>query len=141
MNAMVDYVPMDRRHALANGHALPDRAIGAALFTDISGFTPTTEALARMLGPQRGAEELLALLNDIYQALMAEVDRFGGSVISFADDALSVWFDSAIASNLAQAGLCALACAFSMQAAMAPFGAVTIAGGPELVVNHNDYDG
>ena len=34
----------------------------AALFADISGFTPLTEALVAELGPQRGAEELTAAL-------------------------------------------------------------------------------
>ena len=33
---------------------MPDRVRGAALFADISGFTPLTEALAKELGPQRG---------------------------------------------------------------------------------------
>jgi len=46
---------MDRRQALAGQMLLPERLTGAALFADISGFTPLTEALARDLGPQRGA--------------------------------------------------------------------------------------
>ena len=36
------YIPMDRRLALARGEPLPDRTHGAALFADISGFTPLT---------------------------------------------------------------------------------------------------
>ena len=44
----------------------PPRRAGAALFADISGFTPLTEALARELGPQRGAEELTRQLDLIY---------------------------------------------------------------------------
>ena len=52
------YIPTDRRQALARGETLPDRTTGAALFADISGFTPLTEALAKELGPRRGAEEL-----------------------------------------------------------------------------------
>ena len=40
------YLPMDRRHALADGRALPEHTHGAALFADISGFTPLT------LGPR-----------------------------------------------------------------------------------------
>ena len=54
------YSPIDRRHALARGQTLPERAEGAALFADISGFTPLTEALALELGPKRGAEELFS---------------------------------------------------------------------------------
>ena len=52
------YIPGDRRRALARGEDLPRRAHGSAVFVDISGFTPLTEALARELGGRRGAEEL-----------------------------------------------------------------------------------
>ena len=45
------YIARDRRRALASGVELPDRVFGAALFADISGFTPLTEALAGELGP------------------------------------------------------------------------------------------
>ncbi len=38
------YLPIDRRRALARGATLPDRTRGAALFADISGFTPLTVA-------------------------------------------------------------------------------------------------
>lgn len=41
------YLPMDRRWALALGAELPARTAGAALFADVSGFTPLTEALVR----------------------------------------------------------------------------------------------
>ena len=51
------YLPMDRRQALAQGVNIPDRVQGAALFADISGFTPLTELLVREFGSQRGAEE------------------------------------------------------------------------------------
>jgi len=86
------YLPADRRQALVRGTALPDRAAGAALFADISGFTPLTEALARALGPHAGAEVLTRQLNRVYDALIAEVDSAGGSVIGFAGDAITCWF-------------------------------------------------
>ena len=63
------YISRDRRRALAEGSELPDRVRGAALFADISGFTPLTEALAAELGPQRGAEELTASLNRVFHAV------------------------------------------------------------------------
>ena len=53
------YIPGDRRRALAAGVEMPDRVEGAALFADISGFTPLTEALAKELGAaarRRGAD-------------------------------------------------------------------------------------
>ena len=50
------YLPQDRLRALSRGESLPDRATGAALFADISGFTPLTAALSKELGRKRGAE-------------------------------------------------------------------------------------
>ncbi|MCJ7709206.1 MAG: hypothetical protein MUQ32_00085, partial [Chloroflexi bacterium] len=52
------YIPRDRRRALSQSLELQDRVAGSALFADISGFTPLTEALRDELGPQRGSEEL-----------------------------------------------------------------------------------
>src|SRR5262245_12272088 len=72
------YLPHDRRQALARGESLADRTHGVALFADISGFTPLTEALASQLGPRRGAEALTFHLDRVYAALIAEVERFGG---------------------------------------------------------------
>jgi adenylate cyclase len=89
MEAAVNYIPMDRRQALATGATRPERDQGAALFADISGFTSLTEALARELGSQRGAEELTVHLNRVYDALIAELHRFGGSVIGFSSDAIT----------------------------------------------------
>ena len=37
------YIARDRRRALAHRHDMPDRVRGAALFADISGFTPLTK--------------------------------------------------------------------------------------------------
>src|SRR5262245_19829479 len=88
------YIPQDRLRALVYGHALPTHARGAAMFADVSGFTPLAEELVQQLGPQRGAEELTALLNRVYGALIAQVERFGGSVIGFSGDAVTCWFDN-----------------------------------------------
>jgi hypothetical protein len=87
------YIPDDRRRALAAGVEIPDRVRGAALFADISGFTPLTEALGKELGPQRGAEELTAQLNRVFHALVEELHRFGGHVIYFSGDAITCWMD------------------------------------------------
>ena len=50
------YIARDRRRALAARESMPDRVTGAALFADISGFTPLTEASrpssARSAGPR-----------------------------------------------------------------------------------------
>jgi adenylate cyclase len=105
--------------ALARGASLPERVHGAALFADISGFTPLTEALAREFGPQRGAEELTRLLNQVFDALITELHRYGGSVIGFAGDAITCWLDG-------DTGLRATACALAMQRAMEQFASITI---------------
>ena len=91
------------------GRTLPDRAQGAALFADISGFTQLTEALVRELGPQRGAEELTRYLDLVYDAVIDELHRYGGSVIAFAGDAITCWLDG-------DDGRRAVACALAMQA-------------------------
>lgn len=88
------YLPMDVRQALANGMELPRQTEGAALFADISGFTTLAEALTRSLGRRRGAEELPIMLNRVYDAVITEVDRYGGSVVGFAGDSITCWFDS-----------------------------------------------
>lgn len=114
------YLPIDRRFALASNTTLPDTTSGAALFADISGFTPMTEALVRHLGPRRGAEELTLLLNRVYDALIADVHRYRGSVISFAGDAITCWLDQ-------DNGLRATACGLAMQHTMQQFASFTIA--------------
>ena len=119
------YIARDRRVALAAGVELPDRVFGAALFADISGFTPLTEALAAELGPERGAEELTANLNRIFHAIIAELDRFGGDVIYFSGDAITCWLDG-------DEGIRALTAAFGMQAAMARVGEVVTPGGTRV---------
>ncbi|MEK7784998.1 MAG: adenylate/guanylate cyclase domain-containing protein, partial [Chloroflexota bacterium] len=122
------YIPMDRRQALAQGAPLPDRAQGAALFADVSGFTALTEALVNDLGPQRGAEELSRHLNLVYDGLIAELHRYGGSAVSFTGDAITCWFDSA-GTTLRLATQRATACALAMQKTMGAFAAITISSG------------
>ena len=127
METPIAYIPTDRLHALADGVTLSDRTHGAALFADISGFTPLTEALARELGPQRGAEELTRHLNLVYDALIGELQRYGGSVISFSGDAITCWFEGDV-------GLLATACALSMQQTMRRFTSVPLPSGQSLAL-------
>src|SRR5690606_8868263 len=87
------FLPADRLDALTHQRTIPDRAVGTVLFADVSGFTPLTAAFARGLGPQRGAEEMTVQLNRVCGALIAEVHRYRGSVISFSGDAITCWFD------------------------------------------------
>jgi len=135
MQNLAAYIPMDRRQALARGETLPDRCTGAALFADISGFTPLARAFARELGPQRGAEALLDAINPAYAALIAPLHRYGGSVISFAGDAITCWFDNHDHQDLTsflKPVRSATACALAMQAAMTQFATVATPNGTTL---------
>lgn len=86
-------IPRDRRLALARGQELPDRTSGAVLFADISHFTTLSESLVEALGSQRGAEELSRRVNAVLENVIREVHRYGGSVIGFAGDGLTCWFN------------------------------------------------
>ncbi len=131
LESVLTYIPTDRRHGLARGTRLPDRVFGTALFADISGFTPLTEALTITYGARRGAEELTRQLNHVYDALIEEVDRFSGSIINFSGDAITCWFngDPLAPEDSAQR---ALTCAFALQTAMENFREVLLPNG-ELV--------
>lgn len=121
------YIPIDRRIAWERGQDLPDRALGAALFADISGFTPLTDALVRSLGQQRGAEELPRQLNRVYDAIVSDIDLFGGSVIGFSGDAITCWFDG-------DTGLRAAASALTIQRTMQQFVAISIPDGTTVAL-------
>lgn len=99
------YIAADRRRALAAGTELPDRVTGAALFADISGFTPLTEALAAELGPRRGADELSVILGSVFDGLLERLLRHGGEVIYFSGDAVTCWLDGDDGLRAAQCGL------------------------------------
>ena len=119
------HIPGDRRDALATGIPMPDRVRGAALLADISGFTPLTEVLARELGPQRGAEEMTGHLNRVFNAVIADLDRFGGHVIYFAGDAITGWIDG-------DDGARATACGLAMQQTMDQVREVVTPGGARV---------
>jgi class 3 adenylate cyclase/tetratricopeptide (TPR) repeat protein len=121
------YIPGDRRRALARGEDLPLLAQGSAMFVDISGFTPLTEALARELGARRGAEELSATLDRIFAALLEPLHIWQGSVVYFSGDAVTAWIDG-------DDGLRATACALAMQGVMARVGVVSTPGGDSVTL-------
>ena len=123
METLSAYIPTDRRQAIARGESLPDRSYGAALMADVSGFTPLTEALARELGSQRGAEEITRYLNEVYDALIAEIDQYHGSVIDFSGDAITCWFDG-------DDGWRATTCAVQLQRTMGRFSHISLPSGP-----------
>jgi class 3 adenylate cyclase len=111
LDALAAYVPEDRCQAIARGETTPEQMQGAALFADISGFTPLSEMLVHHYGAQRGAEELTSILDRVYNTLIQQLHQYQGSVIGFSGDAITCWLDK-------DNGRRAIAAALGMQSAM-----------------------
>ena len=118
------YIPMDRRIAISHGETLSEVAYGACLVVDVSGFTRLSEALSAKLGANRGAEELIRNLNVVFGALIEQVHRFRGSVVSFSGDAMTCWFEG-------DNGRRAVASALAMQNTMTELANVATPGGTD----------
>jgi class 3 adenylate cyclase len=88
------------------------------IFADISGFTPLAEALAS--SGLRGAEELNAILNQVFESLITTIESHGGQVVSFSGDALSlIW--PCEPENMRQTVWRVLQAAFAMQSTISGF--------------------
>ena len=61
----------------------------AVLFSDASGFTALTERLAKHSG---GAERLCHILNGFFAIMIDTIREYGGDIIKFAGDAVSIVF-------------------------------------------------
>lgn len=112
MESLAAYIPMDRRQAMVKGEDLPDRTEGAALFADISGYTPLVATLVEKYSPKIGADKGTQVINHVFEQLITWVHNYRGSVIGFGGDSLTCWFDG-------DHGLRATACALAMQDVMA----------------------
>ncbi|XP_003414943.1 adenylate cyclase type 10 [Loxodonta africana] len=65
---------------------------GVLMFVDISGFTAMTEKFSRAMYMDRGAEQLVEILNHYISAIVEKVLIFGGDILKFAGDALlALW--------------------------------------------------
>lgn len=64
----------------------------AAMFCDISGFTPLSETLGRQ--GKAGTEELTIQLNQYFETLMGVVEDWGGDTVKFGGDAITVLFEA-----------------------------------------------
>jgi adenylate cyclase len=124
---LLAYLPPDRAESIFGDVPLPPTQAGAVLFSDISGFTPLTEAVIARYGARRGGEQFTDRLNAVYDALITEVERFGGSIVGFAGDALFVWFAG-------DDGACAVTTALNMQRAMAQFARVVLPDGETVAL-------
>jgi len=67
------------------------RVDGALCFVDISGFTVLTEKLAQR--GRIGAEELTAVLNNVFGSMLRIAYQRGGSLVRFAGDALLLLYE------------------------------------------------
>ena len=123
MHRLQTYLPQDRLRALADSRTVPDPTYGSAIFADISGFTALTEKLTQMLGPRKGVDRLSQQLNAVYNALIDQVEQYGGSIISFAGDSIIGWFDDA---DFSSTTLQAATCASGIQSVMASFTDLTL---------------
>jgi class 3 adenylate cyclase/tetratricopeptide (TPR) repeat protein len=116
------YIAGDRRRALVEGRRMHTHVTGAAVFADISGFTPLTEALVNELGPQRGPEELVGHIDRLFTGVIDDLHAYGGEVLYFSGDAITGWIDGDDGSQAA-------ACALHMQRTFAEIGTITTTGG------------
>ncbi|XP_054977953.1 adenylate cyclase type 10 [Sorex araneus] len=65
---------------------------GVLMFVDISGFTAMTERFSTAMYMDRGAEQLVEILNHYISAMVEKVLLFGGDILKFAGDALlALW--------------------------------------------------
>jgi class 3 adenylate cyclase len=125
MKSLDVYIPMDRRQALAKGKTLPERTVGAALSTRISGFTPLAQALDQELDIQRGAEVLVGHLDRVGNVLITEVHRYRGSVVGFSGEVITCWFDG-------DDGQRATTCALALQQTMTQFKTISTPAGTTI---------
>lgn len=129
LETLLSYVPSivlaDARRAAEQPAGL-DRhdTHGAALFADISGFTPLTERLA--VRGSAGAEELAELLNSYFRQLIDVIATCGGDVVRLAGDAvLALWPSpkEKLADAVRQATHCALDIQRTLKAPTGPLNA------------------
>ena len=63
---------------------------GTVIFADISGFTAMSEKLSRL--GKEGAEEITAIVNRFFAALLEVSSQYGGDLLKFGGDALLIFF-------------------------------------------------
>jgi class 3 adenylate cyclase/tetratricopeptide (TPR) repeat protein len=121
LTGLVSYLPPSiarRQMAVPTiGHVSGRFWAGTALFADLSGFTALSSTLSTL--GKHGSEEISAIINTLFDALLAEVDQRAGNLLKFGGDALTAFFP---ADDLGESHA-ALACdaALAMQRAMARF--------------------
>ncbi len=74
------------------------------------------------LGPRRGAEELAASLNRIFEAVIDDLYAYDGEVLYFSGDAITCWIEG-------DDGTRAAACGLQMQKTISEIGVISTPGG------------
>ena len=87
---------------------VPFRKELALLFCDVSGFTPLSETLSRH--GKEGTEVLTEVLNDYFDSMITVIESWGGDVVKFGGDAVTVIFEPLEGETLAGAFRRAAAC-------------------------------
>ena len=77
-------------HALAAAGSEAGSFEGAAMFADLSGFTPLCDAL--MADGDEGAEHLAVTLASVFDPLLQAIAAHGGDVLAFAGDSVTAGF-------------------------------------------------
>lgn len=108
------------------------RFAAVALFADVSGFTPISEALGKT--GRGGTEELTTILNSYFEPMIALIHSYGGIIGKFGGDAMTVLFPYTRRTQQATVRR-AIQCAVEMQANMDRYRALpTSAGGFTLAM-------
>ena len=101
---------------------------GTFLFVDVSGFTPLSERLKAF---PNGAERITAIINGLFNELVAILHAHGGTLLKFGGDALLGLFGeqpAGPAEASAAGALLAVQAAMAMQGVMAKFAAIEAGG-------------
>lgn len=69
----------------------PNTEQGCVLFVDLCGFSKLTESFSETQG-RDGADAVIAILNRVFDAIVPSVYNQGGTVVSFAGDAIFCFF-------------------------------------------------
>ena len=119
LDNVVTYLP---RYLVQAELAAPDAAAGGEflrgtlLFSDISGFTAMSERLSTL--GKEGAEQIVALVNRYFSAMLDVLFAYGGDLFKFGGDALLAYFPD---DPTTPGSVNALHAAWAMQQAMADF--------------------
>ncbi len=119
LESVATYLP---RYLVQAELAAPETAAGGEflrgtlLFSDISGFTAMSERLSTL--GKDGAEQIVALVNRYFSAMLRVLFTYGGDLFKFGGDALLAFFPD---SPETPGSVNALRAAWAMQQAMAAF--------------------